>query len=145
MTSAQDLRLVTTLRVGGDLRGVVSVGGDRAVGGGVTLTKEEKQTWKKRTKKQGPCGNKKIKPLKKFNTTFSWKIAGVTSGGQNFKGSKLQKRKRKKTKGKKLIITMVIMIIIIRKAKRERNKMFELHFNSITTPWADFTVMSAQL
>ena len=51
--------MVTTLRVGGDLRGVVSVGGDRAVGGGVTLTKEEKQTWKNRTKKQGPCGNKK--------------------------------------------------------------------------------------
>jgi len=86
---------------GGDVRGGVSVGGDRAVGGGVTLKKEEKQTWKKRTKKQGPCGNKKIKPLKKFNTTFSWKIAGVTSGGQNLKGSKHQKRKRKRNKGKK--------------------------------------------
>jgi len=31
-----------------------SAGGDRAAGGGVTLTKEEKRTWKNRMKKQSP-------------------------------------------------------------------------------------------
>ena len=38
--------------------GESSVGGDRAVGGGVTLTKEEKRKWKNRTKKQSPSTKK---------------------------------------------------------------------------------------
>jgi len=42
----------------GGPEGESSAGGDRAVGGGVTLTKEEKRKWKNRTKKQSPSTNK---------------------------------------------------------------------------------------
>jgi len=42
----------------GGPEGGISVGGDAAVGGGVTLTKEEKRKWKNRTKKPSPSTKK---------------------------------------------------------------------------------------
>jgi len=80
----------------GGPQGGSSVGGDGAVGGGVTLTKEEKRKWKNRTKKPSPSTKKThdAKTVATMDTpvihedlprTHTHMVSSILCGGQNIK------------------------------------------------------------